>query len=263
MSEVERTKLIKMRRARMLTQEAVAELIRRDRVTISRWERREQTPGINACRALAEVYDVSFEELWAAVDGDGERSRPSFRDGWWSNYETYEQSARVIRTWESMVIPGLLQTEAYACALLEDDDLVARRLARQSIVTREDDPAKLLAIIDESALHRPVGGAEVLAGQLRHLLTVAERANVALHVLPLDAAATAVADGSRGAFVVLEPSWPGGLVHLEHTGGARSLEHEYEIEAHLDTFEQLRSAALSREDSLERIRRRIEEMQHE
>jgi hypothetical protein len=170
---------------------------------------------------------------------------PRPEHGWWSNYEALEQSAVSIRTWEPMVVPGLLQTRAYATALLDgSDDLVERRIDRQRIVNRPTSTVALEAIVDESVLHRPVGHPGVLSAQLRHLAGMADRDNVTIGVLPRHSPTQAVATGGIGPFVIVETPWPGGLVYLEHQGGSRSLDSAHEIKAHAEAFNRLREAAL-------------------
>lgn len=246
-----------MRRAKALSQEDVAHRIGKDRTSISRYETGEMTPGVSACRALAQLYEVPLDKLWEAIEGNG--ATPNVSTGWWTNYEAFEQSAVSVRTWEPMVVPGLLQTPAYAEALLGDDDLVARRLDRQGMLTRTVDPVDLVAIIDASVLARPVGGRAVLAAQLDHLTEMARRPNVCIQVLPHDAPTKAIAIGCRGAFVILGLPWPGGMVHLEHTGGARTLDAQHELEAHSDAYDRLRSMALPPAESLALIRSAAQE----
>jgi hypothetical protein len=160
-----------------------------------------------------------------------------------------------------MVCPGLLQVESYAAALLGGhDEFVERRMARQAILTRDEEPVELVAIVDESALHRPIGGPVVLARQLDHLLEMGERSNITLQVLPLAAAELAIGIGCPGAFVILQPSWPGGIVHLEHWGGTRNLDQATEMDVHDKAFSELRRLALPSAESGELIRHRREEL---
>jgi DNA-binding XRE family transcriptional regulator len=254
-----RHKLVRMRRKAMMTQEDAAHRAGISRTSLARYETGAQTPGVAACRKLARTYDVSFDDLVDAIECNGDL--PSMNGGWWSNYEVFEQSAVRIRTWETMVCPGLLQVEGYSRALLGgNEELVERRMARQAILTRSHEPVELIAILDESVLHRPIGGQAVLAQQLDHLLEMGERDNVAVHILPLDAPEQAAAIAGHGAFVILEPSWPGGMVHAEHVGGARNLDHSTDMEAHDKVFDQLQTLALPASVSGRLIRRRWEEL---
>ncbi|MET7334295.1 helix-turn-helix transcriptional regulator [Nonomuraea sp. NPDC005650] len=120
---------------------------------------------------------------------------------WWKpfrqvlgDYVIYETEARVIRYWQAQVVPGLLQTLDYARVTIaadrpwEEDDVVqlrARaRIARQWVLTDEADPLIVDAIVSEDALHRPVGGAAVMAEQLARLLEVGGRPTVSVRVVP-------------------------------------------------------------------------------
>jgi hypothetical protein len=116
---------------------------------------------------------------------------------WLQRYLGLEETAAVIRTYEAQWLPGLLQTEAYADAMIRlgtysqrDDDVARRvqlRLQRQQVLTRSD-PPKLWAIIDEAALRRPVGGREVMRDQLEALAAlVMKSSNVTIQVVPLAA----------------------------------------------------------------------------
>lgn len=110
---------------------------------------------------------------------------------WFRPWSDIEQHATAIRSYELNVVPGLLQTEAYARALTGDDDATAARLARQHILTKEK-PPEVVAIIDESVLHRQVGTREATYGQL---LRLAE-AQVCVQVVPSDADTYLGLDGS-------------------------------------------------------------------
>lgn len=250
-----RDRLIARRKALGFTQASLAHEVQCERSTVARWERDEAGVSAHLRAPLAEALNWSLTELDAAMNGH----IPRPVDGWWSNYEALEQSAVTIRTWEPMLIPGLLQTRAYAAAL-SSDELAARRIDRQRIVTRPSGPVALTAVIDVSALRRRLGTPRVLAAQLEHLVEMAQRHNVTVHVLPEDPDAQAVALGSTGAFVILEFPWPGGLVHIEHRAGAESLDKHQEIEAHARAFDRLRDSALPPSESVARIRSAVQEL---
>ena len=125
---------------------------------------------------------------------------------WFQDWVTHgEQVAVRLRWFEPHVVPGLLENEAYARALLtgrignhaEDTEArVMARMDRQAVITREDGPAEFLAVIDEGVLRRAVGGAKVMAEQADHLVEAGGWPNVVIQVIP---AATAVHDGLAGA----------------------------------------------------------------
>ncbi|MEU4536379.1 helix-turn-helix transcriptional regulator [Streptosporangium sp. NPDC023825] len=126
---------------------------------------------------------------------------------WFRRWVEIEQSADALRTWQPLIIPGLLQTVDYARALLGGkpgvnldrvEASLAARIDRQHILGRED-PPMLWVILDEGVLTRPVGDKAVMAGQMDHLLAMAERPRIVIRVLPRDSWNTT---GLLGAFVI-------------------------------------------------------------
>lgn len=123
--------------------------------------------------------------------------------GWFADWLEAERDAHTLRLWSPTLIPGLLQTAEYARALFlaagADEDsaseLVAARLDRQSILDRPS-PPHVVAVLDESVLHRLIGSPAIMADQLAHLAGVSERLHVSVHVLP----ATGANAGLSGAF---------------------------------------------------------------
>ena len=95
---------------------------------------------------------------------------------WFRPWVLVEQEATHLWTYELAMVPGLLQTEAYARALLGDEALVAARLERQKLLTRTEPPApSMVTVMDERVLHYPVGGPEVMREQIEHLVASASR----------------------------------------------------------------------------------------
>jgi transcriptional regulator with XRE-family HTH domain len=185
-------------------------------------------------------------------------AREANTPGWWQHYgdvlppwfRTYvdlESVASLIRTYEGQFIPGLLQTDAYMRAVVHGAHLeetteevgrrVRLRLARQMLLTREGAP-RLWAVIDEAALRRPVGGREVMRGQLERLLEAAKLPNVTLQILPFAAGAH---PGMVGSFSVLrfpEDELPD-LVYLEHLTSALYLNKPEEVDQYLHVMESI------------------------
>jgi Domain of unknown function (DUF5753) len=146
--------------------------------------------------------------------------RRSEERGWWTRQPglpqlwrsliDFEAKATRVQNYEASFVPGLLQTAEYARAIIQGiaptiteaelDNLVAARVARQTVLTRANAP-QLFAVVDESALRRPIGEPGVMHRQLHHLLGMAEQPHVTLRVVPLSAGAHA---GLRGPFVILE-----------------------------------------------------------
>jgi len=132
---------------------------------------------------------------WAGVTGvaldmltDLAQRAKSGTPDWFMPYQLAESGATILRCWSPMLVPGLLQSEAYARAVLSVEpytaerlnELVSARLERQSVIGR----AYLTAIIDQHVLHRLIGSPAIMAEQCAHLVSLAERPDIALHVIP-------------------------------------------------------------------------------
>ena len=179
---------------------------------------------------------------------------------WFRPWLDAEQAAIQLRTFEPNLIPGLLQTADYARAVLrldtglsedEVEQAVATRMERQAILHR-DDPPHLVAVIDESALHRFADGCDqVLAGQLVHLLAGAERPRISVHIIP---ASVGLHIGLSGPFVLAnspEGDWVG---HLENQLGGTVVRRAEEVATLLARWESVRNEALPTRQSLDLIK---------
>jgi transcriptional regulator with XRE-family HTH domain len=210
-------------------------------------------------REMLEIYGVTGTEADSLV----QLAREARRKGWWHTYgrvlppwfEAYiglESEAIRLRDFQPLVMPGLLQTEEYARAVLraapnagstEDiDRQVALRMDRQAILAQSS-PPDLWVMLSESVLRAEVGGPAVMHAQLRRLIDVAERPNVTLQVLPFSNAAHA---DPISPFTILdfpETADPT-IVYLEHLTGCLFLESEDEIRRYTVVFDRLRAEAL-------------------
>ncbi|MES4889363.1 helix-turn-helix transcriptional regulator [Streptomyces sp. NPDC096012] len=216
-----------------------------------------------------EVRDRHLRELLLILAGSEDAGGPN---RWWHAYRgvlppTYrdyislESQASAMRTLETTVVPGLLQTAEYARAvtraavndLSEDrlDVLVEVRLARQDVL-RSQHPLKLCAVLDEAVLRREVGGPEVMARQLERLCEAARLPQVRLQILPFTAGAHV---GLTGPFVIF--SFPStsdlDVVVLDQLTSSLYLERKEDLMAYSEAFDSLQSHALSPEDSLDYI----------
>ncbi|MGW3096897.1 helix-turn-helix domain-containing protein [Streptomyces sp. NPDC001102] len=223
-------------------------------------------------RLLLDAYGVTdsqLREFLLVLAGSDESVG---RHHWWHAYRgilppTYrdfislESQASAMRTLETSVVPGLLQTPEYARAVtraavdgLDDerlDALVEVRLARQDVL-RSDPPLELTAVLDEAVLHREIGGPDVMARQRERLLEAARLPQVRLQVLPFAAGAHV---GVTGPFVIFSFSSTSDLdvVVLDHLTSSLYLERKEDLEAYTQAFNALRNHALSPEDSLDYI----------
>jgi transcriptional regulator with XRE-family HTH domain len=162
----------------------------------------------------------------------------------------YERTARVLRLFEHVLIPGLFQTPEYAQAVLskkphttedEVENLLAARLTRQEILTRHDPPL-VYAMLDEAVLHRPVGSATVMHGQLVHLADLAVQVNVSIQVVPYSAGAHI---GLLGAFVIAEAGDMSATVFLENVADGQTVEDTDRVAQVVAHFDALRGEALT------------------
>jgi hypothetical protein len=178
--------------------------------------------------------------------------------GWWHHYgdvlpswfRTYvdlESAASLIRTYEGQFVPGLLQTDDYIRAVVRGAHLedsaeevgrrVRLRMARQMLLTREQ-PPRLWAVIDEAALRRPVGGREVMRGQLERLIEATKLPKVTLQVLPFDCGAHPAMVGSFSILRFPDQELPD-VVYLEHLTSALYLNKPDEVDQYLHVMESI------------------------
>ncbi|MFF4548750.1 helix-turn-helix domain-containing protein [Streptomyces sp. NPDC001435] len=217
------------------------------------------------------VVDGQLRELLMVLAGSDDVGG---RHHWWHAYRgvlppayrdfiSLESQARGMRTLETSVVPGLLQTPEYARAVtraavsgFDDaeerlDALVKVRLARQDVL-RSQPPLELRAVLDEAVLRREVGGPDVMARQLERLVEAARLPQVRLQVLPFAAGAHI---GITGPFVIF--SFPStsdlDVVVLDHLTSSLYLERKEDLQAYSEAFNTLRMHALSPEESLDYI----------
>jgi transcriptional regulator with XRE-family HTH domain len=249
------SKLRRLREAKRVTREAAGYAIRGSSSKISRLELGRVSFKERDVADLLTLYGVTDEQERQAFLA---LVRQANAPGWWREYgdvlpnwfETYlglEQAASVIRTYEPALVPGLLQTEDYARAVIQLRHLqaptndverrVALRMARQEFLTQAGAPCLWVAL-DESALRRPLGSLAVQRAQLRHLIEMAQRPNITLQVVPFHVGGPA-AVGSP--FTILRFSEPGlaDVVYLEHLDSAAYLDKERETVGYLALMDSL------------------------
>jgi Domain of unknown function (DUF5753)/Helix-turn-helix domain len=166
---------------------------------------------------------------------------------WFQSYLGLEASAALIRTYEVQFVPGLLQTEGYARAVVllghgrarpeEIDRRVALRLQRQAILDR-DEPVQLWAVVDEAVLRRPIGGTEVMRAQLEALLEATARPSVRLQIVPFTAGGHSAAGGAYTILRFPDQELPD-VVYIEQLTSALYLDKRDDVEHYLATMERL------------------------
>ncbi len=178
-------------------------------------------------------------------------------------YISFEAEARSVRNYESLFVPGLLQTEDYARAVITAgapgaeagyiQRRVEARLNRQTSLTKKE-PLQLWVIMDEAAVHRLVGGAEVMREQLARLADADKQPNIVVQVVPFTAGAH---PGMPGSFAMMD--FPDAadpeLVYIDSMAGDLFLEREADLRRFTVIFDYLRAAALNPADSVRLIRK--------
>ncbi|MCE3029232.1 helix-turn-helix transcriptional regulator [Streptomyces sp. CMSTAAHL-2] len=255
-----------LRAAAGLTREDVADKKGINAATLYRIEKARAKPQKRTLIALLDLYeatDAQRTDLLAIQSGSHDRGwlRPYHSELFeeYAAYIGFESEARTVRNYESLFIPGLAQTEAYAYAVVkgvlptatpkEVERRVQVRVERQALLTKEQ-PLRFWAVIDEAAIRRTVGSREVMRAQVRHLLQLMEWPHVTVQVIPFAKGAHA---GMAGSFVHMDfpdPADPE-LVYVDTSTGDIFLESEVEIRRYKSMFEHLQAVAEGPNDSVE------------
>ncbi|MGW8366499.1 helix-turn-helix domain-containing protein [Streptomyces wedmorensis] len=247
-----------------LRREEAAKILRVAPATVRRMETAEVALKIPYVQLLLKEYGITDSEAEGFIALAEEANLPGwwqrFHDvlpGWFSMYVSLEGAASLIRAYEPQFIPGLLQTEAYARAILrsgavgggsdagKDEDAerhVALRMERQSLLTREDAP-KFWVIMDETVFRRPVGdGPEVMRDQLDRLLEASESPNITLQIAEF---ASGHHPGTYGPFVLFRFAMPElpDMVYSEYLTGAVYLDARPEVASHLEVMDRMAAQA--------------------
>jgi transcriptional regulator with XRE-family HTH domain len=259
------------REAAGITIDVVADRLGCSASKVSRIETGHTVAALRDVHDILDIYGVG-ESVKAELV---QIAREAQQKGWWHPYSTVlsgayvglEAAARSIRTYEQQVVPGLLQSEEYAIAMIraarlgdtdtEIEQRVHVRIARQSLLT-QDDPIDLRVVLDEAVLSRPVGGDEVMRDQLMRLIEAARRPNVTIQILPFAAGPHAGMDGTF-AILEFEEDEDADVVFAENATGGLFLEKAEELRKYHSVFETIRATALDPEESIEMIEMLVEE----
>ncbi|MCP2167305.1 helix-turn-helix domain-containing protein [Goodfellowiella coeruleoviolacea] len=259
----------KLRKAAGATREEVAKALDCDVSKISRLESGKaslRTPEVDSLARHFGMPDEKVEPLRRLAAAA--RSRSTYRvPDWAQRYAGLEQESTEIRVYETELIPGLLQTEDYVRAIMhaampcksndEIDRLVAGRMSRQSKLFGDNVP-HLVAIINEGAIRRIVGGRAAMKAQLNQLLDFGQLHHVDLHVLSFEAGAHC-SMGTSFTLLYLPDPIDVRIAYLEDVLGADYLEEPEEIRTYSLNFERLLGAALTPVKSLQVI----DQIQHD
>jgi transcriptional regulator with XRE-family HTH domain len=246
--------LRRLREEAGMTTERAASSIRGSHSKISRMEHGRVGFKERDIADLLTLYGISLgDEREALLSLAREASTP----GWWQAYsdilphwvEPYfglEAAAASIREYELQFVPGLLQIEDYARAVIRlgnlpsEEEVIRRaqaRISRQDVLARED-PPKVWAVLDEGALRRVIGGPDVMRAQLEHLIEVCEHPAVTLQILPFSAGAHRA---MGGPFTILRYTEPDlrDVVFIEQLTSALYLDKQTEVDAYLQVMEEV------------------------
>ncbi len=187
--------------------------------------------------------------------------------GWFETYVGLEEAAALIRTYEVQFIPGLLQTEDYARAVIslgnsasppeEIEQRVSLRITRQKLLTRGDAP-RLWAVVDEAALRRPIGGRDVMRGQIERLIEATKLPGVILQVLPFRVGGHTA---EAGAFTILrfpESDLPD-VVYVEQLTSALYLDRRDDVDSYMEAMERLCVVSAPPDNTAEILSRILQE----
>jgi transcriptional regulator with XRE-family HTH domain len=242
--------LRRLRESRGITAQAAAKAIRGSESKISRIEL-----GRNAIREidvldLLTFYGVDATEREQLLNLAEQANRPGwwhrFNDilpDWFQAYVGMEEAATSIRIYEPQFIPGLLQTPRYTAAVLTMCDIPISEAERHVILRKErqrrftEGRVKLWAIIEETALRRPIGSREILLDQLRYLLSLTDRSNLTLQIIPFGRGGHAVPSG----FTILRfgDSDLQDVAYLEHLTSALYFDKKSDVDRYLLAMERL------------------------
>lgn len=248
-----------------LTVEDVAGQLLCSATKVSRLETGMRRPSLRDVRDLCALYDLDDQMSTELMN----LARGAREQGWWTQYvdvsfEPYiglEAEATAITCYSMYYVPGLLQTEEYARALIKAiapriepeiyEQRVEVRLRRQQLLEQDDRP-RYRVLLDEAVLHRRVGGTQVMYAQLSKILEAEKKDQAAVQIIPFDVGAHAAQDSN---FVLLEFDEPSvsPVIYVEGLTGSRYIDREADVDRYREAVERLRDSALNQHESKHRL----------
>lgn len=244
------------RAAANVSQEGLAAMIKWSPSLIAAIETGRRRPTMELAVAADDVLDTGGLLAELLKEADQERG-PS----WFVAWRGYEQQSTRLRAFEPCLVPGLLQTEEYARAVISAgglqqaaavDELVAIRMERQRLLYRDPPLSQMVFLLDETAVRRPVGGRAVLDVQLDRLLEVAELPQLRLHVVPLSVGEHV---GLSGGFVLVELADGEQAIYLENDARGHVVNDPETVRFINRKWDSVLGEALSTSTSLDMIRK--------
>ncbi|RDD89762.1 XRE family transcriptional regulator [Streptomyces parvulus] len=259
--------LRRLRELKGMTAEEVAERLLVSQSKISRLENGRRSISQRDVRDLCGVYEVEDQRI---VDSLMQMAKDSRQQGWWhafgdipySVYIGLETDAESLRTYEPQIITGLLQTRAYAEALIQGalpetsvadiEKRVQVRIRRQERISADNNPLRLWVVLDEASLRRVVGGKQVMREQLEHVAEMSQLPHITVQVLPFDVGAH---PGINGQYSILEfaDAADSSVVYIEGVTSDLYLEKALDVQKYTVMYEHLRAQALNVEQSRQLI----------
>ncbi|NUW42694.1 helix-turn-helix domain-containing protein [Nonomuraea rhodomycinica] len=264
------SQLRRLREAKGVTREEAGHLIRGSESKISRMELGRVGFKERDVADLLTLYGVTDAEARAAViDLVTKANEPGwwhrFNDvlpTWFQAYVGLEEAAERIRTYEVQFVPGLLQTKEYARAVVTagaagvGPDEIARRvdlrLERQRILDRPGGPI-FWAVIDEAALRRPIGGAEVMRAQLEHLADLMRQPNITIQIMPFSFGGHSAEGGAFSILRFPDRELPD-VVYVEQLASALYLDKREDVDRYTEVMERLCAVSTTPDETAELLR---------
>ncbi|MGW5266744.1 helix-turn-helix domain-containing protein [Microbispora sp. NPDC004025] len=264
------SQLRKLRESKGISRDQAGQCIRASESKISRMELGRVGFKERDVADLLVLYGVEDEETRDVVMNLVERAN---EPGWWhrfndllpSWFQAYvglEEAAERIRTYEVQFVPGLLQTKEYARAVImagavgaAPEEIARRvdlRLERQRILDGGNSP-KFWAVIDEAALRRPIGGVDVMRGQIQHLIDLMNQPNVTIQVIPFSYGGHAAEGGAFSILRFADPDLPD-IVYVEQLASALYLDKREEVDRYSEVMERLCAVSTTPTETVDLLR---------
>lgn len=251
--------LRRYRQARGLSLAGVGKIIGATRQTVSHFEAMYRRPDVAHVKPLDTAWETNGHFLRLLTF-----ARLNHNPNWFREHVELEARSRVLRIFEPLVVPGLLQTPDYARVALTSgggnldiESSLQARLSRQEVLSRPS-PPRTWVLLDEGVIDRPVGGPAVMRAQLAHLLEMSERPHVVIRVSPRSAGHHV---GLDGGFKIMSVSPEGDIAYTEAAEGGRLVLDGSGVQQFELRFDQIGAEALSRTATRERIQHVMESMQ--
>jgi transcriptional regulator with XRE-family HTH domain len=246
--------LRRYRLARKASAAEVATIMRCSRPQVSNYEAMKRRPELDQMKRLDEAWRTSghFARIFRYARGNHDPN-------WFVEHLHYEQRARAIRLFEPLIVPGLLQTPDYARVAISTEGStdverdVKARMTRQAILTR----TRLIVLLDECVIDRPVGGPSIMREQLVRLLEISQFPNVIIQIAPRRVGFHL---GMAGAFKIMECEPEGDVAYTEASEGGRLALDHADVQKFVVRFEEIGADSLPRSESREMIQRAMENM---